>query len=45
LTQTLVSQHPRVLRNATTEAYALRDEHIAHIGRAAVTHSREEGSQ
>jgi DNA-binding transcriptional ArsR family regulator len=54
LTQPLVSQHLRVLRDARLVqrarrgremAYALRDEHVAHIVRDAITHSREEGPQ
>ena len=57
LAQPLVSQHLRVLRDARLVrrvrkgrevAYALRDEHVAHIVRDAITHSgedsREEGS-
>jgi DNA-binding transcriptional ArsR family regulator len=52
LSQPLVSQHLRVLRDARLVrrvrkgremAYALRDEHVAHIVRDAITH-REEGS-
>ena len=50
LTQPLVSQHLRVLRHAGLVrgvrqrreiAYALRDEHVAHIVRDALAHSAE----
>ena len=52
LSQPLVSQHLRVLRDARLVqrvrrgremAYALRDEHVAHIVRDAIAHIREEG--
>ena len=50
LSQPLVSQHLRVLRDARLVrrvrrgrevAYALRDEHVAHIVRDALAHARE----
>ncbi len=52
LAQPLVSQHLRVLRDARLVrrvrrgremAYALRDAHVAHIVREAITHVKEEG--
>jgi DNA-binding transcriptional ArsR family regulator len=52
LAQPLVSQHLRVLRDARLVrrvrrgremAYALRDPHVAHIVRDAITHATEKG--
>lgn len=54
ISQSLVSQHLRVLRTAglavgtrrgKETAYALADEHVAHIARDAIAHSAEVGSQ
>lgn len=53
ISQSLVSQHLRVLRTAglavgtrrgKETAYALADEHVAHIARDAIAHSAEVGS-
>lgn len=54
LTQPLVSQHLKVLRDARLVrrvrrgrqmAYALRDEHVAHIVRDAIAHSNEDSKE